>query len=243
MLPPAVTAAQMAVVDRRMVDELGIALLQMMELAGRGLAELARRRLGGSLVGRRVVVFCGPGHNGGGGMVAARHLANWGALVSAHLAVPAARLRPTPRAHWRTLQALDLAAPEGRPTPRAVDLIVDALLGYGSAGDPRGPLVDSIRAIERAGAPLLALDTPSGLDVDSGRAGDPCVRAQATLTLALPKPGLLQPQARPWVGELWLADIGVPPSLWAAIGLEVPPLFERAPLLRMTTETPDALRS
>lgn len=71
---PALTTVQMAEVDRLMIEEYGILLIQMMENAGRNLAEQARRMLGGGLAGHRIVVLCGRGHNGGGGMVAARHL-------------------------------------------------------------------------------------------------------------------------------------------------------------------------
>ncbi|MGQ9850748.1 MAG: NAD(P)H-hydrate epimerase, partial [Aggregatilineaceae bacterium] len=80
---PAITTAQMAEVDRLMIEEYGILLIQMMENAGRNLAEQARRMLGGDLTDRRIVVLCGAGNNGGGGMVAARHLHNRGARVQA----------------------------------------------------------------------------------------------------------------------------------------------------------------
>ena len=80
---------------------------------------------------------------------------------------------------------------------------------------------------------MLSLDVPTGLDVDTGDADDGAVRASATMSLALPKPGLIAPAARPFVGELYLADISVPPALYAQLGLAVPALFSADTLLRL----------
>ena len=82
-------------------------------------------------------------------------------------------------------------------------------------------------------ASVTALDVPSGVDVDSGTTPGEAVRAAATLTLALPKVGLLQSEARAYVGDLFLADISVPPGVYAKLGLSVPPLFAESPLVRV----------
>lgn len=108
------------------------------------------------------------------------------------------------------------------PTP---SLILDSIIGYSLSGSPRGAAAQLIEWANRQPAPVLALDTPSGLDVTSGTAHDPTIRATATLTLALPKQGLLTPEAKKFVGELYLADISVPPELYARMGIPVPPLF------------------
>ena len=105
------------------------------------------------------------------------------------------------------------------------DLIVDALIGYGLTGSPRPEVAGWIDRANAAQRPILALDTPSGLDVTTGIPSQPCVRASATLTLALPKIGLLAETARPYVGQLYLADIGVPPEVYQQMGLSVPPVF------------------
>jgi NAD(P)H-hydrate epimerase len=222
--PPAITAAQMVQVDRLMVAAYGITLLQMMENAGRHLAELSRRLLGGSVAGRRIVILCGTGNNGGGGMVAARHLHNWGAAVHVQLAGDAARLKEVPAHQWHTVQVLGLDSRAPLQLGRA-DLLIDALIGYGLAGDPRPDIAGLIERINAARRTILALDTPSGLEVTTGVPARPCVRATATLTLALPKTGLLAASARPFVGALYLADIGVPPELYQSLGVDVPPLF------------------
>ncbi|HEX9028739.1 MAG TPA: NAD(P)H-hydrate epimerase [Anaerolineales bacterium] len=229
---PAITTAQMAEVDRIMIETYGIQLVQMMENAGRNLAELARRMLGGQAAGKKIRVFCGAGNNGGGGMVAARHLNNWGAAVQVDLAADPEKLKPIPALQWQILRAMGLV--KDLPADlEPLDLAVDALIGYGLSGNPRGRAAEWINRMNHSGSPVLALDTPSGLDTTSGLPGDPCVRATATLTLALPKTGLLRPEARPFVGELFLADISVPPELYRELGLSVAPLFGKDTILRI----------
>lgn len=241
---PSVTAKEMREVDRLMVEELGIGLLQMMEHAGRNLAEVTRILLAGNLRGRKIVVLIGPGNNGGGGMVAARHLANAGASVVVVLAQASVYLKEIPARQHATLMRMgvrsvvfngddvdELAACLG-----PAHLVVDALLGYGLDGPLRGEIARLIREVNRSGRPVLALDLPSGLHPDTGEPFDPCIRAYATLTLALPKRGLLVPTAKPYVGRLWVGDIGVPPALYERVGLRVSPLFHRAPVVPLEDE-------
>jgi NAD(P)H-hydrate epimerase len=99
------------------------------------------------------------------------------------------------------------------------------MIGYGLTGDPRGIVANWITRVNDAGRPVLALDTPSGLDTTTGTPGNPCVRASATLTLALPKTGLVAAEAIAYVGDLYLADISVPPQLYKRLGIEIPPIF------------------
>jgi len=211
-------------VDRLMVAAYGIDLLQMMENAGRHLATQARRMLGGRVTDKRIVILSGAGHNGGGGMVAARHLHNWGARVQVQLVADPARLKEVTAHHWRTIRVMGLEA-KAAPNLAQADLIVDALIGYGLAGNPRPAVAAWIERTNASQRPVLALDAPSGLDTATGIPGQPCIQATATLTLALPKTGLLAPAAQAWVGQLYLADIGVPPELYQQLGLGVPALF------------------
>ncbi len=229
---PTLTTDQMVAVDRLMVEEYGIELIQMMENAGRALAEFARRRLGGQLIGRRIVVLCGAGNNGGGGMAAARHLHNWGGEVQVKLAADPDRLRGVPAHQWHILQAQG-PAESGSPDLAQADLILDALIGYGLTGSPRGPVAEWIAWANASVRPVISLDAPSGLDATTGIAGEPCIRAAATLTLALPKTGLVASQAKDFVGELYLADIGVPPELYRRQGIEVGPLFAEDTIVRV----------
>ena len=233
MTLPALTTLQMQEVDRLMVEQFGIQLLQMMENAGRNLALLAKRILSvedeeDTLEDRPIVVLAGRGNNGGGGLAAARHLLNWGAWVQIVLTHPPNDLPPgTARDQLSILQKMEAPlawAEEGWELPPA-DLVVDALIGYGLSGDPRGRTADLIQLANSSVAPILSLDAPSGIDPTSGRLSVPHVSATATMTLALPKRGLLQPEARAACGQLFLADVGVPPALYEHLDLDVPPLF------------------
>lgn len=235
---PTVSVDQMREVDRLM-EAMGITLLQMMENAGRALAEQARRMLGGDAHSRHVVVLAGRGGNGGGGRAAARRLFNWGTHVCVILGHGREEMQGVPLHQLVILERIGVpvrwpAQADGdvRGLPRA-DLILDALIGYSLRGAPREPAASLIRAANAARIPVLALDIPSGLDGDSGEAAEPAVRAAATLTLALPKAGLLRPGAGAWVGDLYLADISVPETVYRRLGLDVGPLFARADIVRV----------
>ncbi len=219
---PALSADQMREVDRLMVEELRIDLLQMMENAGRSLAELVLARFAPS----SVTVLAGAGGNGGGGLAAARHLANRGTGVAVVLSRPE-DLTSVP-AHQADI--LDRMGVPVSPEPRPADLVVDALVGYGLRGDPRGRTAELIGWANGQRSPVVSLDNPSGLDATTGRAGDPCIQATATLTLALLKRGLL---AAAEVGELYLADISVPPWLYDRVGVPRPPAFGSGGVVRL----------
>lgn len=215
-LIPAVTADQMRQVDRAMIEYLHIELIQMMENAGRSLADLAIRLF----EPQRVVVLAGGGGNGGGGLVAARHLANGGREVQVVLGAGEGDMSPVPAHQLDILHRMGASIVSDPP---AADVVVDALIGYSLRGDPAGRTAELIEWANRQTAPVLSLDTPSGLDVTTGLAGNPCVRAAATLTLALPKVGLLV--APEHVGRLYLADISVPRVVYERMGLQVGDVF------------------
>jgi len=230
----------MSRVDRIMADELGVDVLQLMEVAGQAVAAWARQRfLGGDARGKRVLVLAGSGGNGGDGMVAARFLHSWGGQPAVWLSHDAETLHGQGAAahQLRSLRALGIPIhPPHQEASGALpeaDLIVDALLGFGLSGPPVGPAARLITAANAHLAPVLAVDLPSGLDARTGHPYDPCIRADATLTLALPKTGLLAPAARPVTGELAVADIGVPSEVYARIGVHVEPLFGQQSIVRV----------
>jgi len=216
---PVLTTAQMVEVDRLMIEEWQISLIQMMENAGRNLAELTRRYLGGSVAGKKVVVLSGMGNNGGGGMVAARHLHNWGALIDLAIIGDKEKLKEIPAAQAMIANKLGIVT--SQPELSSADVIIDALIGYGLTGAPRSPIAMWVTQANASAKPIIALDNPTGLNTTSGIPSDPCIRAAVTLTLALPKVGLLKEEAKPYVGMLYLADIGVPPELYAAPSLQL----------------------
>ena len=236
---PYITADQMRDVDRAMVEKYGISLVQMMENAGRNLAHLARVRfLNGDARGRRVVVLAGTGGNGGGGLVCARRLHGWGASVEIVTTAPASSYEGVPASQLDILQQISIPIThtlEGNNLPET-DLIVDAIIGYSLRGAPTGGAAALIRQANSRGAPVLALDVPSGIDVTTGQVHEPAIRGTATLTLALPKTGLKASTALGYIGELYLADIGVPPELYVnlAINHTVASVFARQDIVRLT---------
>jgi NAD(P)H-hydrate epimerase len=241
---PVLTPEQMSRVDRIMVDDFGVTVLQLMEVAGQAVAAWARDRfLEGNVRDKTVLVLAGSGGNGGDGMVAARFLHSWGAHPMVWLSHDAASLQGAAAHQFRSLRTLGLAIhsptePE-REGPNVLpdaDLIVDALLGFGLNGPPSGSSARLITAANAHLAPILAIDLPSGLDARTGDPYDPCIRADATLTLALPKAGLLAPAARPVIGELAMADIGIPAEVYDRIGVRVGPVFAQRSVVRVMGE-------
>jgi NAD(P)H-hydrate epimerase len=242
---PTVTAAQMAEVDRLATDEFGIDILQMMEQAGSHLTELVRAELGGDLNGKRVIVAVGPGNNGGGGLAAARHLANRGASVRVILARPVNRLTEAGRHQLATLLEMsidccvaiyDIPEDELDREFATADTVVDAVLGYRAAGAPHDGVLWLVDRITRATVPVISLDLPSGIDADSGDAAGAAVRATATMTLALPKPGLFTAIGREHAGRVHLGDIGLPAVLYRRLGLDAGTPFAAGRIVRLEEE-------
>jgi NAD(P)H-hydrate epimerase len=235
---PDLTTKQMIEVDRAMIEDYRIELIQMMENAGRNLAHLARTRfLNGDPRGRPVVALAGGGGNGGGVLVAARRLSNWGANVIVVLGQAALKMTPVPGHQLDILDRIGVrivtdAIPPTAPPPAVV---LDGLIGYSLVGAPFGRIAELIRWANSLKAPILALDAPSGLDATTGIAFDPAIRATATMTLALPKRGLRNPGVSGLVGELYLADISVPPGLYrrASLGFPMEPIFALDDILRI----------
>lgn len=237
---PHVTAAQMREVDRAMIDDFGVTLLQMMENAGRNLAEVVVHIvLGGESRGKRVVVAAGPGGNGGGGLVAARHLHNRGCGVSVILGGDEERVTDSVRHQLNILRnsGVSVESAETGEQNKSIgetDVIIDALFGYSLSGSPRDPAASLIRAINESGVPVVSNDIPSGVDSTSGAVHEPAIRAIATVTIALPKTGLLATDAGQLAGVLYLGDISVPPQLYERVlGIPVPPIFATGHVVKL----------
>jgi len=224
-------------VDRLMIDSYGITLLQMMENAGHNLSLLAKKMLGDDILNRKICVIAGNGNNGGGGLVAARHLSNWGAEVTVLIATPTATFKPIAAQQLEIVRHLPISVVFAGNQAEYIDwcscqLIIDAIFGYGLNRTPEGLVAEIIQTINTLDCPVLSLDAPSGLDTTNGFLSELMIKADATLTLALPKTGLLKNEVLPYVGDLYIGDISVPPLLYCQLGIEVEPLFEKNPIIQ-----------
>ncbi|MHB8731357.1 MAG: NAD(P)H-hydrate dehydratase [bacterium] len=213
------TPQEMEALEQRAQEAAGVTVAALMERAGARTADVARRLLEGR-GGRRVVVLAGKGNNGGDGLVAARDLVG-DARVTVILAGPAAELGGGPAAHLPSvrerhipvIEATGVSPSEIDAALRDCDLIVDALFGTGFHGPARGAPAALIEAANRSGAPILAVDVPSGIDTATGAAEPPVIQAAATVTMGLPKLGLVQYPAAACAGRLFVADIGLPDAV------------------------------
>jgi len=211
-------AHEMASIDRKAIKR-GIPEAALLESAGRCVAVEAARRMPR---GGRVVVVCGPGNNGGDGLVAARYLANAGFDVAVFLTRPPDQLSRHCLGLTTILQdetihvCTELSAGNSEPMATQLagcDLVIDALLGTGSQGEPQDAVALAVKTLHGTRAPILAVDMPTGIGADTGRTAHWHVTAQATIALGAPKPGHLLWPGRIHCGELVVADIGIPQSL------------------------------
>jgi NAD(P)H-hydrate epimerase len=221
---PAVTAEQMREVDRIAVGNFGLGILQMMENAGRTLAANVMDMWGRVGSFGEVTVVAGAGGNGGGGLCSARHLHNRGFQVNLILDREAAALRGAAADQLRILLAAGLRPinpSKAEEALRRAAVVVDALIGYSLRGTPRGRAAELIELCNQHATQTLSLDVPSGLNATTGEVPGPAVRPKRTLTLALPKTGLASIS-----GEIYVADIGIPPEAYQPIGLSFEPFFQ-----------------
>jgi len=223
--PLLLTAAEMRLADLGLARALGVPTLRLMESAGRGVAEIVRRELGGRP--GEVVIVCGSGSNGGDGFVAARHLAKSGVTVRVLLAAPRSKIKGDAAAALAALEAAGGVSVEdaGHSTAEAdwrtrlagagasgnvsVAAVVDAIFGTGFRGAVEGAPAAAIAAMNAAPGRKIAVDIPSGLDADSGRAAGLVFRADVTATMGARKLGLVIDATAP-AGRIEIVDLGAP---------------------------------
>ena len=212
----AVTAAEMRDVDRVAVEEIGLNLPRMMEHAGRGLADVV---LSARPTDLPVTVLAGNGGNGGGGLACARHLANRDLPVRVVLDRPPAEINGVTAEQLRILKEMDVPIEwvvADADLDAALDgLVVDALIGYGLTGQPRGATAELIEAAGGAAETVISLDVPSGTNATTGEAPGVAVEPDRTVTLALPKTGLAAVG-----GDLLLVDLSIPATVYDRLGIE-----------------------
>ena len=210
-----VTSAQMRAIDSRAINELGIPGLQLMENAGRGIAEWIKEILRDNVTGKRFAIVCGKGNNGGDGFVIARYLQQWGGSPEVFRLGERESTKGDALVNLLKIEAMstpihDLNASDQIPDLREFDMIVDAIFGTGFQGEIDAKISAVIAAINLSGVPVLAVDTPSGLNCDTAEAPKTCVRASFTATLALPKLGHCFYPGKSYCGQVKVIDIGIP---------------------------------
>ncbi|MCK4857476.1 MAG: NAD(P)H-hydrate dehydratase [candidate division Zixibacteria bacterium] len=210
-----VTSLQMQEIDRQAIDGLGIPSLELMENAGRGIARHISELLEGEVKGKRIAIFSGKGNNGGDGFVVARYLNEWGASAEVYLLAAPDDYQGDALVNYQKIVDLKLPVSqiksvEDSPDLSSADLVVDAIFGTGFRDVARGLISTVIESINSAEVPVLAVDTPSGLNSDTGEVEGPCIRADYTSTLALPKTGQFFYPGRSYCGSIRVIDIGIP---------------------------------
>jgi hydroxyethylthiazole kinase-like uncharacterized protein yjeF len=212
-----VTSRQMQAIERATSERYGIPSLILMENAGRAVAEATCRCFPRA---RSIAVLAGVGNNGGDGFVAARHLAGR-CQVIVFMAGKEEKLKGDALVHYRALQAFPVELRhieedrlgEALAAMKGSDLLIDALFGTGLSGTLAPFFARLIEGAQALGVPILAVDIPSGLDADLGIPRGVAFHAHRTVTMGLPKVGMLAPSAVDYVGELEVAELGFPPAL------------------------------
>lgn len=231
---PTISAGQMQEVERLMVEQYALDPMQTMELAGRHLAHLARLLfLKGRADGKAVALLAGNSMKGGAVLAAARRLHQWGANLRLVLSHEIDEYEGLVGGQLERVQRQGVIIVE--PPSLGGNLIIDGLMGLHWLGDPQGKIPGLIEWANRQLTPVLALELPAGLDPETGVMQRPCMRASATMALGLPKTGVMKESARAVVGEVFLADLAIPPALFAAPGLDlkVGPIFSESDIVRL----------
>jgi len=223
------TTSQMRQIEQDCA-KIGLSTDVLMENAGKAVAEEVRQILG-TIQKQRILILIGPGNNGGDGLVAARHLHDWGAKVSLYLYSQ----RPPNDSNLelvlqRGITCVDATQDESldrlNELLSSANAVIDALFGTGKSRPLRGIFLQALDRVSRAkkkqpGLRIIALDLPSGLDADSGAVDPACLYADNTITLGFPKPGLFNPPGAERVGKITVADIGIPSYLAESVTTEL----------------------
>ena len=229
--PPSVlSVAQIRHVDAVAVRDFGMNSLVLMENAGRGCADFIDSRVNRF---SGVIVLCGPGNNGGDGLVIARHLHAMGHRISLWIIAERDKLSKDANANLRIVECtkirirwigerhstleMEQAWSQLRSDCGSNFVVVDALLGTGATGQPRALMANVLRLVNAGNLQRIAIDIPTGLDAETGEPSDPTFWADTTLTFVAKKPGFAALGAAAFLGEVRILPIGVPPEVFDRI--------------------------
>jgi NAD(P)H-hydrate epimerase len=227
-LDPCLDAEEMRATDGWAISEQAVPSLELMETAGRAVAEAAAQAANTS----RAAIVCGKGNNGGDGLVAARALRETGFEVDALVLGPPDELSDDARANADRLDGVRQVEPgELAEAMRGTGVVVDAVFGTGFAGTPRGPAVQAIEAMNEVDAPVVATDIASGVNASTGEVEGAAVAADLTVTFHAPKLGHWISPGKEHTGELRVAPIGIPDGapVEPRAGLITSRVLEQAP--------------
>lgn len=211
-----VSKQEMQKLEKITVEEFGISEDVLMEEAGSHLADFIRREFSSDI---KIAIICGKGNNGGDGFVAARELLSWGFNVEVYTPFEDDELSDLALKKFETVRKVNEDA-EMFDFPTA-NVYVDALIGYGLEGAPRGKVKDAVEKIEEWSAETISVDVPTGVDSDTGQGYDPHISPEYTVTLGLPKEGLREGNS----GKVFLADIGIPVDATKELDVDTQNLF------------------
>ena len=214
----AITSDQMYKIEDNGHNLIGIRRVYMMENAGHGLADFIITKFKGKLKGKKIVVVCGTGNNGGDGFVASRHLAGYGLanLTVILLGFPTNLRTEESKINWGIIEKMDSLEiifgnelnDQIKEKIAKADIIIDGIFGTGIKGEIREPYASVIELINKSKAYVVSIDIPSGLDPNTGKVNDKCVKADATVTFHRMKIGLLK--NRKYTGIIHVERIGIP---------------------------------
>ncbi|MCA9255190.1 MAG: NAD(P)H-hydrate epimerase [Phycisphaerales bacterium] len=228
------TRDQVREVDRRAIEDYGVPGVVLMENAGRNATAIIRqdRTKFEPDTSTFIAIVCGRGNNGGDGFVIARHLSNAGNRVEIFLAAEASEVKGDALINFDIVRKMGIpihafvSKEEINAGVRRITqsiFVVDAILGTGFRGEVRAPLDEAIRQISRTDKWIYAIDVPSGLDCDSGVPSNATMRAKTTITFVAQKTGFRSEMAKPFLGEIRVADIGAPAEILDAVLSEATP--------------------
>ena len=211
--PLRLTRDQVREIDRRSIEDYHIPGVVLMENAARAVTDTAMEYLSR---GKKALILCGGGNNGGDGLAVARHLHNRGVDVHIGLTLPPEKYRGDALINWNIIRAM--ALPFAAITPEEIaqshaDLIIDAIFGTGLQQAPRPPFGDIAASLRKLGRLVLAVDLPSGMDCDTGNALGDCIAATVTVTFVAEKAGFANPASKQFTGRIVVGDIGCPVEL------------------------------
>lgn len=228
-----VTSDQMREIDKITIEREKIPGLDLMEKAGLGSALSGKKLLDEKVKGKKVVIFCGKGNNGGDGFVMGRYLSKWGAKVEFYLLGKKEEVKGDALTNLKKVVSLRLpikqvSKDKELPAEQKADLVVDAIFGTGFKGKVTGLEEKAVRLINSSKTKILSIDTPSGLDVDTGSVEGECVRANITPTMGLPKVGQFFFPGKSYCGKVQVVDIGVPQKVIVELKINLNLITEKA---------------